>query len=54
MAEMRQHALDNPDATYRLSEDGPEQTIVEILAEIDAEAAGVAALRAALEQNLPN
>lgn len=49
MQEMRELALNNPEATYRISEDGPEQTITEILAELDAEDAAIEAMRAALE-----
>jgi len=49
-AEMRRLALEDPDTKYRMTVDGPEQTIAEILAELDAEKAGIAALRAALQQ----
>jgi len=49
MIELRQSALDNPNQSFRLSEEGPEQTIVEILADLDNEQAAIDALRQALD-----
>jgi hypothetical protein len=49
MIEMRRLALEDPDTRYRITEDGPEQTIAEILAELDAEDAAITAMKSALE-----
>lgn len=51
MKEMRRLAKENPNTTFRLTEDGPEQTIVEIMAELDAESAFISALRTALDED---
>lgn len=50
MEELRQEALAGSQIRYRLTEEGPEQTAVEILAEIEADRLAVAALRGALSQ----
>lgn len=50
MEELRQSALENPSQTFRISESGPEQTIAEILADLDKDRAGIDALKRALRQ----
>lgn len=49
-AKMRRYGAENPDATFRIHEDGPEQTTAEILEELDAEEAMISTLKKALEQ----
>ena len=50
MRELRKAAIENPITTYRMTEDGPEQTPAEILAELDADEAFIEALRKALDE----
>ena len=45
---LRKKAIDDPFTKYRMTENGPEQTAAEILAEIEADQAAIAALRNAL------
>jgi hypothetical protein len=45
--ELRKAAAEDTRTKYRLNEDGSEQTAAEILAELEADAAAIAALRKA-------
>lgn len=45
MQQLRRAAVETPEATYRMSVYGPEQTTAEFLAEIDADEAFIRALR---------
>ncbi|HYD15715.1 MAG TPA: hypothetical protein VEA77_04885 [Hyphomicrobium sp.] len=45
--ELRRFSEEHPKATFRITEDGPEQTAAEILAEFEAEDQALAALKEA-------
>lgn len=47
LEEMRRDAVSNPTATYRLSEEGPELTVSEILAQFEAEDRMIAVIKQA-------
>lgn len=49
LKDLRRHATEHPEMKYRLTVDGPEQTIAEILADLDEDDAAIVALKAALK-----